>query len=352
MKKYILMALSLLSFLPNGAYMFQAWSSSRLDSWDWCFFLLAIPALIRAWDKNAIGNWDRRAFFILLPALGAIAAKNVHEINALSVIGSIFFVWGTAFLAGSWHFAYRLLPVLGILLMGTPSSSYRIAQMLTVSTAAAMGMKFIFAAGCFGWICANKRFERTPRVETVLFAGALLVSAVTAFHADELYFSGKSFIPELPTKAGIFYGRHIEPDKNTKRFFATSHVEQYRYIASGEEISVLKVRCGKNIHEIHPPSHCLRTSRWVVTSEKMLLLKDDLAVTEIEAFKGNYKALIWVWYSSDEFSTPGFLGFRRKFRNNGRYHTFQISIPVRKNVETSRDVLKKFIDSLEQKKIK
>ena len=352
MKKYILMALSLLIFLPNSAYMLQAWRSSRLDSWDWVFFLLAVPALIWAWEKKAIGKWDWRAFCVMIPALAAVAARSVHQINALSVAGSIFFVWGTAFLAGNWNFAYKLLPVLGIMLLGTPSSSYRLAQLMMISTAAAMGMKILFAAGCMGWIYANKRLNWHLKGGTILFMTAVLLSVVIAFHADELYFSGKSFIPELPAKAGGFYGRHIEPDKNTKRFFATSRVEQYRYIASGEEISVLKVRCGKNIHEIHPASHCLRTSRWVVTSEKMFRLRDDFAVTEIEAHKGNYSALIWVWYSSDEFSTPGFLGFRRKFRNNGKYHTFQISISIGKNVETSRDVLKKFIDSLEQKKIK
>ena len=113
MKKYILMALSLLIFLPNSAYMLQAWRSSRLDSWDWVFFLLAVPALIWAWEKKAIGKWDWRAFFVVIPALAAVAARSVHQINALSVAGSIFFVWGTAFLAGNWNFAYKLLPVLG-----------------------------------------------------------------------------------------------------------------------------------------------------------------------------------------------------------------------------------------------
>ena len=52
---------------------------------------------------------------------------------------------------------------------------------------------------------------------------------------------------------------------------------------------VLAVKCGGDIHEIHPASHCLRTSSWVVNSEKILYLQDNVAVTEIDAAKGTGK---------------------------------------------------------------
>ena len=119
-----------------------------------------------------------------------------------------------------------------------------------------------------------------------------------------------------------------------------------------QEISILAVKCGNNVHEIHPASHCLRTSRWVVNSEKIHLLRHDFAVTEIEANKANTKFLIWVWYSNDEFSTPGFLGFRRRFRPNGNFYTFQISVPVRSDVETARKFLQEFISVLPQERKK
>ena len=347
-KRYFLLALSTLVMVSNVPYLFQAWRSSRLDSWDWSFYLLAVPALVWAWEK--VEKWDFRALIVALPALAAVGLKNIHQINALSVAGGIVFIWSMSYLIGGWKFAYSLLPGFVVFLLGTPSSSYRLAQLFTVSTAVALGIKFALAGGCFIHIFINKRFALQVKAGTVLFIMSLLCSALLFCHARELNFSGRGFVPEFAAQAGVFYGRNIEPDQNTKRFFATSSVRQYRYIGNDGEISVLAVKCGKNIHEIHPASHCLRTSYWVVTSEKIVNLKPDFAVTEIEAHRGRQKMLIWVWYSCDDFSTPGFLGFRRRFRPDGNYHTFQISVPVYENVDSARTILKKFVAALSLEK--
>ena len=165
-------------------------------------------------------------------------------------------------------------------------------------------------------------------------------------HTKELYFEGKSFIPEFSVHCGDFWGRNILPDENTKRFFITSTVRQFRYTEKNTDVSVLAVQCGRNIHEIHPASHCLRTSFWTIHSEKILYLHDQFAVTEINAQKGADHILVWVWYSNETLSTPGFLGFRRHFKPDGTYHTYQISVPLYRDVESSRAVLEKFVKSL------
>ena len=350
MKKYI--PLAFFSFIPTAPYLFQAWRSSRLDTWDWIFYLLAIPALIWAKQGNDCQKRDWRALFATVPALILILTKDFHQINALSVLGSVFFVWSATFLAGGWDFAYRLLPGFLLLALGTPSSSYRMAQLLSLSTEMAMLVKGLLALGCFIWIWINRRWGKTVKAQTILFAGAALLTCAVLVHAEELYFSGDSCIPVFPTHTGKFYGREITPNDNTKRFFATSRVRQYRYLADDQEISVLAVKCGKNIHEIHPASHCLRTSRWVVSDEKIYSLRPGFAVTEIDAARNGIRALIWVWYSNDEFSTPGFLGFRRRFRPDGNYHTFQISVPIVKDIDTARKFLQEFVSVLPQEKNK
>ena len=91
---------------------------------------------------------------------------------------------------------------------------------------------------------------------------------------------------------------------------------------------------------------------WTVHAESILYLRDDFAVTEINAQKGNDNILVWVWYSSEKISTPGFLGFRRHFNTTGKYYTCQISIPVYENIEKSRSELRKFVDSLKQEKLR
>ena len=89
---------------------------------------------------------------------------------------------------------------------------------------------------------------------------------------------------------------------------------------------------------------------WRVYSEKILYLRENFAVTEIDAAKGRSRILVWVWYSSEKFSTPGFLGFRRHFTPGGNYYTYQISIPLYGDVEKNRNELKKFVKALRSKK--
>ena len=69
-------------------------------------------------------------------------------------------------------------------------------------------------------------------------------------------------------------------------------------------------------------------------------------ITEIDAEKGVNRLLMWVWYSGEDFSTPGFIGFRRRFRSSGNYYTYQISIPADQDIEKSRKELQQFIQFL------
>ena len=340
---------TLLAFVPlclHSPYLLQAWRSSRLDQWDWIFYLAAIPAAIWAMRKEKLGKCDFYALFLLIPMLCLTFGESVHHINALLIISAVGVIFSAVWLLGSWTAAYRILPAAVILLLGTPSSSYQLSLLLMCPVYPAWAVKFLLAVLCFGWIWYNKRSKKVIRRGTLCFLAALAASGLLLLHSKELYFEGRSFIPEFPAHCGDFWGRTIQPDENTKRFFATSTVKQYRYTKNNVDISVLAVKCGRDIHEIHPASHCLRTSMWTVCSENILYLQDNFAVTEIEAKKGTDHILVWVWYSSETFSTPGFLGFRRHFTPGGNYYTCQVSLPLSGTVENTRDELKKFMQAL------
>ncbi|MBR7104139.1 MAG: hypothetical protein IKC65_04290 [Lentisphaeria bacterium] len=343
----------LLSFLPlclHSPYLLQAWRSSRLDRWDWIFYLTAIPAAVWALRKVKTGKLDFYALFLLLPSLFLTAFPSFHHIHALSVASAVGVIFSAVWLLGAWPFAYRLLPAAVILLLGTPSSSYQLSLLMMCPVWAAWAVKFFLAVLCLVWIECNQRFSVQIKRGTLFFSAAVLMTGFILLHTRELYFEGKSFIPEFGTRCGGFWGRRMEPDGNTKRFFATGNVQQYRYTKNNTDISVLAVRCGRNIHEIHPASHCLRTGFWTVFSEKILYLQEDFAVTEINARKGDSHILVWVWYSSERFSTPGFLGFRRHFKPGGIYYTYQISIPLNGSDEAGRKELKSFVQTLKRKK--
>ena len=61
---------TLFAFAPlcwHSPYLLQAWRSSRLDQWDWIFYLAAIPAAIWAMRKEKLGKCDFYALFLLIP---------------------------------------------------------------------------------------------------------------------------------------------------------------------------------------------------------------------------------------------------------------------------------------------
>ena len=347
MPKIIVILLSFLPLLLHSPYLWQAWRGSRLDQWDWIFYLAAIPAAIWALRKEKLGKCDFYALFLLIPMLCLTFGESFHHINALLIISAVGVIFSAVWLLGSWAMAYKILPVAILVLLGTPSSTYQLSLLILSTVYQAWALKFLLAGLCLLWIWYNRHSGALLKRGTLCFAAALLASGFLLLHSKELYFEGRSFIPEFSGHCGDFWGRSILPDENTKRFFATSNVRQYRYTKNNADISVLAVQCGKNIHEIHPASHCLRTSLWNIYAENIVYLQDSFAVTEIEAGKGANHILVWVWYSSEEFSTPGFLGFRRHFKPGGKYHTYQISIPISGSIENARQELKNFLMVLE-----
>ena len=346
MIKVLLMLCSAIPLCMQIPYLLSAWSSSRLDQWDWIFFIMTVPAAAMACKIEKPGKCDWKALFLLVPSLLAASTLFFHKINALAVASSTLLIFSAVWLLFSWSFACRILPAAVILLLGTPSSSYAISLLLMCPVWMAWLAKFLAATACGALILRKKRYD--VKLHTLCFTAAALGSCCLLLHSKEIYFEGKSFVPVFSGHFSDYWGRSIEPDENTKRFFVTSTVKQFRYTGNDTDISVLAVKCGNDIHEIHPAGHCLRTGRWMIHSEKTLYLQDNFAVTEIDAEKGSDRFLIWVWYSSDRFSTPGFLGFRRHFRSGGNYYTCQISTPVHKDVAQSRTELEKFIRALEQ----
>ncbi len=348
MLKLLLTCVSIVPLALHVPYLCGAWMSSRLDHWDWIFYIMAVGAGIYAQNGEKREKCDPWALIVLAGNLFLAATTNYHHINALGIMASVGVIWSVVWLNYGWKFAYKVLGAFVIMLLGTPSSTYQLSLLFMCSVAVAMGIKFAMMIGCFAWIFANKKFAWVIKKGSLFFVSACMVTLFVLIHTEELYFTGESFVPKFVLHNGEFYGRILEVDENTRRFFASSDAKLYRYNFGDNDISVLAVKCGENIHEIHPASHCLRTSSWRVDMEKIFYLQDDLAVTEIEAQRGETRILVWVWYSSDDFSTPSFLGFRRHFSPNGDYYTFQISTPIFGDVEKSRSVLLKFVQSLKK----
>ena len=138
-----------------------------------------------------------------------------------------------------------------ILTLGTPSLTYQLSQWAMISVSWAIVLKFMLASAGFLWIFCNGHFRWRLRKESAFFLAAALFSALL-LRSKDFYFTGRSFVPDYSLRVGRFVGRSITPDAETRRFFATSDVQQYRYAVGDSDLAVLSVHCGDNIHEIHP----------------------------------------------------------------------------------------------------
>ena len=128
----------LLSFLPllfHFSYLLQAWRSSRLDQWDWIFYLAGIPAAIWVLRKETLGKCDYRALFLLIPMLCFTAGGRIHHINALLIFSAVGVIFSVIWLLGSWPVAYRILPPAVILLLESVCNCLSVARSHTLCLA-------------------------------------------------------------------------------------------------------------------------------------------------------------------------------------------------------------------------
>ena len=130
MKKLILMCCSILPLCLQMPYLHSAWRNSRLDHWDWLFYLAGIPAIVWAVRKEKTNRCDWWALILLIPMLILSLTSKIHHINALAAASAVIFIFAAVWLIGSWRYAYRILPVTMLVLLGTPSSSYGISLLL------------------------------------------------------------------------------------------------------------------------------------------------------------------------------------------------------------------------------
>ena len=126
-----------------------------------------------------------------------------------------------------------------------------------------------------------------------------------------------------------YLGREIEPDDAFLRFFRTGEAHQFAYANASNAVSVLSVKVGKDIHEIHPATHCLRSGGWFVESDGPRRVElpgraAPLQVTEAIVQKGGARALVWIWYSTDKQSVGSFLRFRQLYSRKEAWRGYQV----------------------------
>ena len=306
--KMVLLAVATLPFAMKVVYLNRAWVSSPVD-------------------RARIGLWGTAALFVTVVALLAKLVKRfptektLRESRAMKALPMALIMYGV-----------------GLLL-----------DLNAVQLVASVGILWTTAWALYG------------RVSGLMLAPAALC-AVLAVPGSSYWLSKASneFVaPVMPAYTPVFkyntqegfLGREVPPNASFKRFFRTSEAHQFRYASLSNEVSVLAVQVGVDIHEIHPATHCLRSSGWSILSEDLydvVLPGREKPLSVTEAFvqgKGGVNRLMWVWYSSDEKSTGSFIRFRRMFSKDVPWRTYQLTTVVTgpESVAAAREVLANFL---------
>ena len=135
------------------------------------------------------------------------------------------------------------------------------------------------------------------------------------------------FRPDLTAEVEGFIRSETSLSENTIRFFEGSEVHQYDFTDGIFQCSILEVKCGDDIHKIHPASHCIRSSGAEVLSESVVMHTmpggRSLPVTEIRSRIRGIPTLTFVWYTGLTETTGSFYTFRRKWSPSKQWFSYQ-----------------------------
>lgn len=334
-------------------YILRAWLQSPLDAFDVVFVPLA--GLTLAWAVSKLHaaevryHLNKRALFLLVPTVLALTGAFLMHVHAAAIALSIVLWWTVCWTFRGWEYAWRLLPVFAILGLITTSGTYWTCYFTGCDVNSVYGLKVAFAVAMLGLEYAAIEWDFRLRARTIFVF--LIGFALTFLGLEIKSHRGayRPFSPEFsPNSAPGFIGRELQNSAEAKSFFKTSDAHYYRYADDLGPVSALQVNVGANIHEIHPATLCLRSGGWDIISEKpseVTVKGKQIQVSEIQAEKGPVSILVWVWYSSYDFSTGSFLSFRRYtgLKKGTDWRTYQVSVPLGEGRASARQRLLRFL---------
>ena len=352
--KYLLYGLAAAGCIPLllcAPYILNAWRSSPMDSHDYVFVIVfalsALPALLATGHSKPV--FQKRILLAALTFLCGYVGCRVISLNAGAIACAIMFWWTWIWLLRGIHLAFNLLPSFMILLLSIVSSVYWICVYLVVSQGTAYRLKLLAMVVVLVAEFLVLRYKWQPKIGVVVFSMGMAAATVTMTALGSVT---RVFAPckvAFQPVIGSYLGRELDRDEGFQRFFRFSDAHHYMYSGDVSDFSFLSINCGSNIHEIHPASHCLRSSGWRIDDEGTLtLVMDDkkFCVTEVKATRGGRPIVLWVWYTNDKISTGNYICFRRLWRNDGQWSTYQLGVIGINDIEDSRKQLQDLLSTI------
>ena len=342
-------ALGFAFYVAKLPYVLRAWQISRLDAFDCVFLPLAL--LVIGWtvwrnraDVSSSCRGRLGALIVLVPTLAGFALGLQMRVNALQIAAAVGIGWSCWWLAYGGRSARAVLPGFAILALTTTSVTYWACNLTGLDEDMVR-----VAKGALAVLLALTTF---PQLRRILLAPALVGVVALGFYifrSGDLLREGEPFTPAFPAISNERWIVHEEEtDAGFRRFFGTSDARQLAYATPSNVVTVLAVKIGANVHEIHPATHCLRTSGWTVHSESVREVEvagRKLSLAEALVSYDGAMTLSWTWYSDARRSTGSFFCFRRHAGEPG-WQTYQLRTSAAGGTEQARAVLVDFLESV------
>ena len=335
-------------FFCTLPYTVGSWRSSPMDRLNWIFHLafvfLAACSVPAVKDSALRSKQDWFALPAVAAAAAMYAAGLVKQIYLVRILGGVGFWWTGIWFFCGWNAAWVMIPAFGALSLGSTSSTFLLCNRLLITPAVALICKLAAAVVCVTvcMLLILTEFVMKREVFWFLLAAAVILTG-TVLSRGKIP-SAAPFRPDLTSPPDGVQVLEIPLTESTARFFEGSDAHQYHVSDGAAEFSVLVVKCGSDIHKIHPASHCLRSSGAEIRSESVVMhtLSDgrDLPVTEIRSTIRGTPVLTFVWYTGPDETTGSFFAFRRKWSASEEWRSYQFVVPVQGgSEETARKLL-------------
>ena len=351
----ILLTLPLLFKVP---YLISAWRYSPLDQKDIWFWLVALILGIFLWRLHAHdpSSGDSRhdhpclSGIALLVSFGLWLYFIIKDVNTLALAAGILIAAMGLWLCWGWRSLENLLPVFFWAGLGCPSSTYWLefyAGTQGITGISGFWLKLLLGIIFLGvWWLVRIFLRKTISPHAALFALAMALSAVLLLtNVGELP-PGQSGKLNLMPRGGDWVGKTLSLTPVDLNFFSGCQVQRYLYCGNVSWVSVLMIRPGTDIHQIHPIGICLKSSGWQIISQQqqfVTLGKGKLQVECITAALNGQRYLIYSWFTDGTISTGNFKQFRQRWQAGQDWTIVQLMTPMVPSLAAAQQHLTEFI---------
>ena len=335
-------------FFCTLPYTVHSWQTSPMDRMNWIFLLAFL--LVAACGTPAVADSAKQRkydWFALLAAAAAAAlyaAGIMKQIYMIRILAGTWFWWTGIWFFCGWKAAWATIPAFGALSLGCTSTTFLMCRHLLIQPQTALFLKLGAAVACAAVCAVLMLTDYVMKREVFWFllaAGAILTGTMVSRGAGK---TAAAFRPDLTKAVEGFQSKETSLSEDSIRFFEGAEVHQYAVTDGVFQASILEVKCGNDIHKIHPASHCLRSGGAEILSESVVAhtLPDgrSLPVTEIRSRIHGAPILTFVWYTGPEETIGSFYTFRRKWSPSKQWYSYQVVTEI---YDGNEDAARKFL---------